>query len=177
MHLTLWWSYRRWLWCQFERCCLTGGFNPSGMSMYVCMYVCLYPPQLLMSLPRSASFFSTTVPVQKYNYRINKIWMKETGNMEEKCNKSFNERWATQVEVMWRYCASSWRKTLPSRWAGPSTTGTLEQQHKCFVIYKFVKVLVDLPGAGLPVSADRHWALHSGHLAWCLGALWWFIPG
>ena len=23
MHLTLWWWYRRWLWCQFERCCLT----------------------------------------------------------------------------------------------------------------------------------------------------------
>ena len=62
------------------------------LCMYVCMYVCLYPPQLLMSLPRSTSFFSTTVPVQKYNYRINKIWMKETGNMEEKCNKSFNER-------------------------------------------------------------------------------------
>ena len=144
---------------------------------YVYALTSLYPPQLLMSLPRSASFFSTTVPVQKYNYRINKIWMKETGNMEEKCNKSFNERWATQVEVMWRYCASSWRKTLPSRWAGPSTTGTLEQQHQCFAIYQFVKVLVDLPGAGLPVSADRHWALHSGHLAWCLGALWWFIPG
>ena len=107
-------------------------------------------------------------------------WRKMGNRIDEKCHKSFIERWATQVPVMWRYCASLWRKTLPSRWAGPSTTSTSSPPSSpssyCIALHQFVQVLVDLPGAGLPVSADRHWSLHSGHLAWCLGALWWFIP-
>ena len=41
----------------------------------------------------------------------------------------------------------------------------------CIALHQFVQVLVDLPGAGLPVGADCDWAFHSGHLARRLGAL------
>ena len=101
--------------------------------------------------------------------------MKETGNRtdENATNHSLNNE-----RPKWQLCDG----TAPARGGGhcqadgqahPQQVHPVRHHH----LHQLGQVLVDLPAAGLPAGADRHWAFHSGHLARSLGALWWHIPG
>ena len=77
-------------------------------------------------VPRRENRINVSIGVKKkYNVWKTEIWLLKHGNPNSwKCHKSFIKQWMAKVATMWRYCVSLWRKTLPSRWASRSTTGT-----------------------------------------------------
>ena len=77
-------------------------------------------------VPRRENRINVSIGVKKkYNVWTTEIWLLKHGNPNSwKCHKSFIKQWMAKVATMWRYCVSLWRKTLPSRWASRSTTGT-----------------------------------------------------
>ena len=99
---------------------------------------------------------------QKYG-----CWSMEIQTIENATNHSLSNEWPR-----WQLCGGI-ASACRGRYCQADGQADPQQvpQRPGLAFYQLAQVLVDLPRVGLPLGANCHWTVHSGHLARGLGAL------